>query len=151
MLGKKNLSKIEKHEVQRPVESSWACLVVDKNNWWIKTKRKILEKRTDVNCGCKSQSGKKNGWWRIKVQGESFTLDKKLLFSYVSEQRRTVNEFNTLSDGVDGSESQMLSSVISKRMLTNMIEQQLHARLHDSFAKAEHSAKALMCQEDRQE
>ena len=42
----------------------------------------------------------------------------------------------------------MLSSVISRRMLTDMIEQQLHARLHDSIAKAKHSAKALMCQED---
>lgn len=45
----------------------------------------------------------------------------------------------------------MLSSVISKRMLTNMIEQKLHARLRDSIAKVKHSAKALMCQEDHQE
>ena len=49
--GKKNsLAKAERHWLQRTVESSWACLLVDKNNWWIKTKRKILGKSTDVNC-----------------------------------------------------------------------------------------------------
>lgn len=84
-----------------------------------------------------------------KVSGEGFTLNKKLLFFYVSEQRRTIHEFrDTLSEEVDGSESQMLSSAISRRMLTDTIEQQLHTRLHDPVTKSTHSTKSLMCQED---
>lgn len=40
--------------------------------------------------------GEKEGMTEDKVGGEDFTLEKKLLFSYVNEQRKTETEFKDI-------------------------------------------------------
>ena len=58
--------------------------------------KKNNNKQTTDEIQQKENIGEKEGMTEDKVGGEDFTLEKKLLFSYVNEQRKTGTEFKDI-------------------------------------------------------
>lgn len=64
------------------------CIVKTKQNNNKKTSKQLIKEKENIR--------EKEGMTEDKVGGDDFTLEKKLLFSYVNEQRKTGTEFKDI-------------------------------------------------------